>query len=261
MPQKQKDPFFNFCNFPLVSSSLQWYARGVQNMEKVVGIYQIENTKNHHIYVGQSVNVLLRLCDHKSRLRSGKHANSHLQRAWNKYGEQAFRFRLLEKCEIDELNAKETFWTKYFSKIGVVYNIGATNRQGTMSEEKKQKISKALKGKYVGALNSQYGKKHDEAWREHIRIVNGGENCYWFGKHRSKETREKISQSLKGYVHSAESRAKKSKPVLQFDLDHNFIREWCSGREAGRELGIDSGRISQSCIKHYRCGNYYFEYK
>lgn len=41
---------------------------------------------------------------------------------------------------------------------------------------------------------------------------------------------------------------KKSKPVAQFDLSGNFVREWCSATEAMRTLGINNSNISKCCI-------------
>lgn len=41
-----------------------------------------------------------------------------------------------------------------------------------------------------------------------------------------------------------------SKPVLQYDLDGNFIKEWINGREAANILNIKSyGDISACCLK------------
>ena len=38
-----------------------------------------------------------------------------------------------------------------------------------------------------------------------------------------------------------------SKPVLQFDLDGNFIREYKSTVEAGKVTGVSIGNISSVC--------------
>ena len=40
---------------------------------------------------------------------------------------------------------------------------------------------------------------------------------------------------------------KKSKPVLQFDLQDNFIKEYPSTKQAERELGFDQGHICNCC--------------
>lgn len=55
-----------------------------------------------------------------------------------------------------------------------------------------------------------------------------------------------------------------SKPVLQYDLDGNFIKEWECTMQVQRELGIRFGDIS-ACCRHYRyhktAGGYKWEFK
>ena len=60
------------------------------------GIYMITCTTNKKIYIGSTCNLYNRRRDHFSALRQKRHGNPYLQRAWNKYGEQAFTFEVLE---------------------------------------------------------------------------------------------------------------------------------------------------------------------
>lgn len=62
----------------------------------VQGIYQIKNLKNDKVYIGSSVCVYKRWQQHRRELRSNKHHSFHLQQAWNKYGEDSFKFSILE---------------------------------------------------------------------------------------------------------------------------------------------------------------------
>ena len=66
-----------------------------------VGVYQIKNTDNGKSYIGSSMRLERRLSEHKSRLRHNKHGNRHLQRAWNKYGKDAFEFEVLAELDTD----------------------------------------------------------------------------------------------------------------------------------------------------------------
>ena len=45
------------------------------------------------------------------------------------------------------------------------------------------------------------GRKHTEETKQKMSFAHKGEKCYWMGKHRSLETKEKISQSLSGSKH------------------------------------------------------------
>jgi group I intron endonuclease len=60
------------------------------------GLYKIKNLVNGKAYIGSSnKNTTGRLIQHKSDLKANRHFNEHLQRAWNKYGEESFTFEHL----------------------------------------------------------------------------------------------------------------------------------------------------------------------
>ena len=82
------------------------------------GIYQIENKINSKVYIGSSNNIKRRWQKHKALLRHNKHPNSHLQAAWNKYGEDSFEFSIIEECSLSDLLNKEQYYldTLLFSK-------------------------------------------------------------------------------------------------------------------------------------------------
>lgn len=53
-----------------------------------------------------------------------------------------------------------------------------------------------------------------------------------------------------------------SKPILQFDLDGNFIKEWVSQSEIERQLGFKQENISNCCKEKYKQAyGYRWEYK
>lgn len=62
----------------------------------------IKNKINGKIYVGQTIrNYNKRHKEHIRELNHKRHHNNHLQRAWNKYGEENFEFILLHEIEFD----------------------------------------------------------------------------------------------------------------------------------------------------------------
>jgi hypothetical protein len=66
-------------------------------VQKAFGVYQITNTITGDLYIGSTIrNFRDRWLSHRSDLRRQKHHNQRLQRAWNKYGEQAFAFSVVE---------------------------------------------------------------------------------------------------------------------------------------------------------------------
>ena len=55
---------------------------------------------------------------------------------------------------------------------------------------------------------------------------------------------------------------KKSKPVLQYDLKGNFIKEWPSVMEIKRQLGFSNGNIAECCRgKYNNIYGYIWRYK
>lgn len=75
------------------------------------GIYRIKNTITGKIYVGSSTNINKRWINHKSELLNQIHHNSHLQRSWNKYGNENFEFSVIEEVEdFDQLLIREQYY-------------------------------------------------------------------------------------------------------------------------------------------------------
>lgn len=52
----------------------------------------------------------------------------------------------------------------------------------------------------------------------------------------------------------------KSKPVLQYDLNDNFIKEWKSGKEVERQLGFNRSHIC-NCLKGRKKSAYGFKWE
>lgn len=81
------------------------------------GIYSIRNLVTGDLYVGSSKNVDQRLREHLKGLRKGRweeKKQSHLQNAWNKYGEDSFEFKCIdelpEDTDLKRLTEVEQYW-------------------------------------------------------------------------------------------------------------------------------------------------------
>lgn len=93
---------------------------------KSIGIYCIENMVNEKKYIGLSRNIEQRWNEHRSKLRRGKHVNVYLQRAWNHYGEDAFKFYVLELCEPDVLSAREEYYISTYHTLSHEFGYNLT---------------------------------------------------------------------------------------------------------------------------------------
>jgi len=92
-------------------------------MDNNCGIYCIQNKVNGKLYVGQSINLKRRKTKHFSELKKNCHINKHLQRAYNKYGKENFKFKVLLLCEEDDLTYYENFFINHFRSQANGYNI------------------------------------------------------------------------------------------------------------------------------------------
>lgn len=122
------------------------------------GVYRILNKVNGKFYIGSAIDIARRWRQHRHELRSGKHANSYLQNAWNKHTEEAFQFIILEFTDIEKLQDTEQTWlddTKCFERE-VGYNISsvAANITGYRhTKEAKELSRKANLGKPKSELH------------------------------------------------------------------------------------------------------------
>lgn len=106
------------------------------------GIYEIVHLESGKRYVGSAVNFQSRFRVHKHHLRKNTHHSKYLQRAWNKYGESSFEFRILKLCDPIFLIIEE----QKEIDAGCDYNICLTANSplGTKaSPESRKKMSKS----------------------------------------------------------------------------------------------------------------------
>ena len=140
-------------------------------MIKIIGIYSITNKINNKKYIGYSIDIKRRWATHKRNLKNNKHENDHLQKAYNKYGENAFKYQIVEECTQEELKNKEKYWIAFYDSKNNGYNM-SEGGDGILNptEDVRKKISEALKGEkngmygvhLIGELNGMYGKCHSE---------------------------------------------------------------------------------------------------
>ena len=64
-------------------------------------VYEIYNKENGYSYVGASTMFPKRWNGHKSNLRKGSHMNLNIQEDYNKYGLDAFEFKIIEEFPCD----------------------------------------------------------------------------------------------------------------------------------------------------------------
>ena len=111
---------------------------------KLSGIYAIVHIASGKRYVGSAIDLRARSDQHKRALSTQRHGNRLLQRAWNKYGEGAFQFVILEYCKTELLLEAEQRYIDERSE----YNLSPTARSPLgvrHTKETKAKYSAAAK--------------------------------------------------------------------------------------------------------------------
>lgn len=113
------------------------------------GIYAIRHMESGKVYVGSAVNLKRRWANHRASLRSGVSRSKYLQRAWNKHGEDAFSFDVLEFVENKaDLIAREQAWIDALIVNGKLGGYNTSQTAGSClgvkhSEETRARMSAA----------------------------------------------------------------------------------------------------------------------
>lgn len=139
------------------------------------GIYAITCTVNGHQYVGQSDGIEHRWHRHRSDLRLKRHHSRYLQRAWDRYGESAFSFSVLEVVDPpteEALNEREIFYFTLLKPVYVGRPAGA-QRGYKHSLESRQRMSAAKRGRVptialAAAIKATSGKPRPQSVRDKI---------------------------------------------------------------------------------------------
>lgn len=114
-------------------------------------IYAIENTNTGKFYIGRTNDPDARKRCHFSELRRNVHNNPRLQASFNKHGEDAFVFQVVDSAPDDHIEHKEAEWFAYFDhNKSYLYNchfetFGGPKNYGPMDAPIKAKISEAIK--------------------------------------------------------------------------------------------------------------------
>lgn len=162
------------------------------------GVYGIVHIASGKMYIGSSVNMVKRCLGHFKNLSAGKHGNSLLQRAWNKYGETAFEFMVMERCSNTRLLKVEQRWIdkcgnynlapKAGSSLGIKWSARSCRKQS-------QRVSKYFRDPENRRKQSESLKVFAEQNPDFYVQLGQAAAAVIRGTKRSKKTKKKMSEA------------------------------------------------------------------
>jgi hypothetical protein len=188
----------------------------------MVGIYKITSPTGK-IYIGQSININNRWVYYKQLNCKNQ---PKLYNSLLKYNSDDHVFEIIEECSENTLNEREVYWKQYYlDKFG----------WGNML--------------FCEIYDVGSSGPRTEETKQKMSLAKKG-------KKRSKETCNNIRKGKEGLI------LKTNKPILQYDLEGNFIQEWKGVMEASRNLKIRHSGISNCCLGILKTSHkYVWKYK
>ena len=198
--------------------------KNLNGITPISGVYKIVNRITSKYYIGSAVNMSFnksgRWYRHKRELIANRHHNPHLQRAWNKYGEDAFEFIILEEINKNENEStfqfsqrlRKTYEQKWldiaYTEKENVYNNNFLATGGMFTEDVLEKMRQS----HIGKKQSQ------ETINKRIAKLTGQ-------KH-SKESNRNISIAKKGKVIISEKQRQLSRIYNQTHPSNSKGKTW-----------------------------------
>lgn len=255
-------------------------------MEKIWLIYIHKCKTTGKCYVGQTCRKLEKRWG-KNGKNYTEHNNLKFYNAIQKYGWKDFEHFIIAQCNslkeayeleryyIDKL---DTYKNGYNSTLG-----GAGSKGKVISKELRERLSKSLKGKSSWIRYApkeklpMYGKHHTEETKKKIGNANRGRVISKEGRERmrlaklgktgfkrSEETKRKLREQKLGsknpmFGKHTNNRPSSGIPVVQYDINGNFIKEYPSISKAEKETGIV--KIARSIKLKIKAGGYIWKIK
>lgn len=207
------------------------------------GVYVIANLESGRVYIGSSYKVKNRLSNHIWNLRRNSHANPHLQSSWNKRGENAFFFSILEYAEVQDLEEVEQRYFEehsrhcYNARIVVASNsglrhsseakrlIGENSRRSWQKSDYRERIAQAQLGTY----------ERTPEYRERMRNLKTGNRASEATRKKMRDVKRKAlpPRTLEHSVKVAATKAKSYIVTTPDGIEITVVnlREFCRGRE------------------------------
>ena len=237
---------------------------GINDIDRNIGIYKITSPSGK-VYIGESGNLKKRKNDYK---RLSCKSQIHIYNSLKKYGWENHKFEVIGNCLYEDLKKLEYLIVMEYIDLLGERNVMTLQAGGGekyyMADEIRDKISNTLKGRYVGELNPNYGRKHTVEEREKMSDANigriltqeirdkistsmSGDKNHFYGKKHSEEVRKLQSDVKKGKKCSEERKNKLKIKINQYDKNGKFIKIFPSVIDIEEFYNKDMSAIPRVC--------------
>jgi group I intron endonuclease len=215
------------------------------------GIYMWTNKLTGDIYIGQSADISKRFKNYFNLSYIKSKNGFRISRALIKYGYSNFSVTVLEYCNKFDLLVREQYYFDILSPQYNILKIAGSSEGFKHSEETKAKISKALKGVYIGEKSALFGHLIAEETKKQMSLKKAGESNPLYGKTHNENTKELMRQRALGRKHSDETKIKMStkhgNPVNIYEKcsleGFKLIGSFVSARRAAKFLEISGSTV------------------
>lgn len=201
-----------------------------RSKNKKGGVYAIRHIATGREYIGSTNRFSKRSWTHVADLKAGRHHSAYLQRAWNKYGEEAFEFVILEVIDDDSLLLEhEQRWLDDSDPAFNMTTCAKAPRRGyKMTEEERAahtrrmrkagpKIAETLRGRPGRRLTEEAKRRISQSLMGHEvtpeQIEKQKRSFAEAGYQHSDEVKRKIGEASRRRKRSAATRAKTSASI------------------------------------------------
>lgn len=215
----------------------------IHNEVPIIGIYKILSPTGK-IYIGQSINI-----DKRKKWYENMYCvlQPKIYKSINKHGWDKHQHEIIEECNLEQLNEREVYWKQYYiDQHGwgkMLFCKTHDNGGGPHSPEMIKNMSKPRN-------NTENMKKP----RTNTTNFKGPKSeQHKLNMRKPKSTTVNMKGPNINYIYP-------TKPIIQYSLDKEFIREWPSVKLAKLELKLyNINEVLSGRLKSV--GGYIFIYK
>jgi hypothetical protein len=236
--------------------------------ESNCGIYVISCSENSRVYVGSSSNLCRRKSLHLYQLSKNMHSNTHLQNAYNKYGEESLDWRILEymagDSDPEDVIGLEQYYIDLFSErlgwenmfnlspiAGYGYRLTGADHHSSIAVEQVDPRTGGIVASFDTIVDAAEHTK--TTWSGISRVCDGKQKSaggwFWRPAGSDKNPPKRWGKSS----------GDQDKPVEQMDLETGkVINVFRSAKAAYQKTGTRRSSICAVCAGRYKSANGYF---